>query len=243
MVHNISTDSDFANFEHDIINHTPSERPTVLYACCTPGLSEFFEEKLSTREKRQHQQHHCHHNQPSNENTITSKRGTIVRRELRYELTNSDITVNPKDAKDCIKPKRKMCFIRKRINKIIKYRPQQRKKNSKDNIITSTPVNFLDSIDMGQECHETPTNIRKWRESMRQENEKPFSANNTFKNQCGHCNRVWHHNWELLYHVREQHSGYRNWFRRSYQCGLCSSSFYLNRFLIWHSRRHHNDEH
>lgn len=245
MVHNISADSNFTNFEHDIINHTPTERPTVLYACCTPGLSEFFDEKLSTREKRQHHQHHHQqhneHTNADNGDTNISKRGTIVRRELRYEMTNIDIA-HLKESKDCLKPKRNIFSIRKRINKMIQFRQQQRKKKPTDNIITSTPNNFLDSIDMGQECHETPQNVRKWRESMRQENERPFGGNNSFKNQCGHCNRVWHHNWELLYHVREQHSGYRNWFRRSYQCGMCSSSFFLNRLLIWHSRRNHNNE-
>lgn len=232
------SDLDFCNLESNMAINTPSQVSTVLYARCTPGLSEFFDDKISVRNNKRLQR---------KLNDITSDVASphpgsaSVRRELLYELTQAEVpnTKVPIEMAATDETTKRCRFsIRKKLNTLLKFNRTKMKRM--DNIVTSTPNHFLDSFGSNENL-DTPKNIRKWRESMRHEHDTSFSRN-TFRYQCGHCNRTYCHNWELLYHVREHHAGYRFWFHRSYRCALCSSSFLFNRFLVWHSERSHKCE-
>lgn len=234
---NADSEFDFCNLETNMAINTPSQVSTVLYARCTPGLSEFFDDKISAKHNKRTQR-------KSNQTTMGDDiidspcRGSAsVRRELRYESTQSDGPNGQKMNNNNETPGQKCRFyFRKKFDKLIKFKRTKMKRM--DNIVTSTPNHFLDSFG-SNEGLDTPKNIRKWRESMRHEHDTAYTARNTFRYQCGHCNRTWCHNWELVYHVREHHAGYRFWFHRSYRCALCSSAFLFNRFLVWHSERAH----
>lgn len=217
-------------------NNTPPNNTTVLYACCTPGLTAFFDDKLSGRDDKQRRPAATGDGEPTDP---PAKNGALARRELRYEANDSEIaTAAKKPESSDQKPKATIFSVRKKFNRFFHLKNRGRKQIA--NIVTSTPINFLDSIGPDADYCITPGNVRKWKESMRHANDDRSLPLESFKYQCGHCKRVWYNNWELVDHMRETHVGYRFWFRRGYRCGICSSRFLINRLLIWHSRRYHN---
>lgn len=217
-------------------NTPPLDHSTILYACCTPGLTAFFDDKLSNRNDQQQRPKtiDCDSGEQSGKNA------TLVRRELRYETIDCDI-VTAKKTNSPDQPNQKSIInsVRTKFHRFFHLKNHRRKQIG--NIITSTPINFLDCTGPdGDYATPTPNNIRKWKESMRHENERSLPLE-SFRYQCGHCKRVWYNNWELMDHMQENHLGYRFWFRRGYRCGICPSRFFINQFLIWHSNRYHNN--
>lgn len=229
-IETLDSEFDFCNLESKMAINTPSQMSTVLYARCTPGLSEFFDDKLSAKHLNKRAQRKV----VGDDIVDSPARGSMsVRRELRYEFTHTEVTKAPLPADATTKSCR--FNIRKRLDKLLNFKRNKIKRM--DNIVTSTPNHFLDSFGSSDGL-DTPKNIRKWRESMRQQHETS-KTRTTFRYQCGHCNRTWQHNWELVYHVREHHVGYRFWFHRGYRCAQCPSAFLFNRFLVWHCERSH----
>lgn len=212
---------------------TPTEFPTVLYALCTPGLSDFLEEKMSTKNKRKFDPKNRYTGemlQSLHEDSSTMKRSSFVRRELKFEFTNSNTSLAKKTNAEAVDNKRSASeYLRKKLGNVLSLR--RRKSRRMSNIVTSTPINFLD--DNEPDASNQTKNIRNWRESMRGHYNEP-AITNTEKFQCAHCKKAWTHNFELLDHVMDAHQGFRYWFQRSYQCGLCSTKFFINRFFARH---------
>lgn len=238
--------------------------PTILYAHCSPGLSDLFD-KISTNDndgvrsplksilKKSNAKSAAHRIicSPSSAGIRRTKntsalvrRTSSARRELRFDVADenqplADCEMPPmKIARDQLqaKKRRRHGYLMGLFGRCV----SSRKRKSPRRIITSTPNNFLD------ECDATANlmggivaNDKKWRTIIHgsERNRPLFSLLERF--QCAHCKSAWENNADLLTHLNEKHKNIRRWFQADYRCGTCAATFYSNRFLVRHCHAHH----
>lgn len=238
--------------------------PTILYAHCSPGLSDLFD-KISTNDidgvrsplksilKKSNTKSAAHRIicSPSSagirrtKNTTTLVRRTSsARRELRFDVADenqprANCEMPPlKIARDQLPTKKRQrhgCLMG-----LFGRCVSSRKTKSPRRIITSTPNNFLDECDATANLMGAiVTNEKNWRAITHgpQRNKPLFSLLERF--QCAHCQRAWENNADLLTHLDEKHKNGRRWFQADYRCGTCAATFYSNRFLVRHCHAHH----
>lgn len=238
--------------------------PTILYAHCSPGLSDLFD-KISTNDidgvrsplksilKKSNTKSAAHRIicSPSSagirrtKNTTTLVRRTSsARRELRFDVADenhplADCEMPPtKIARDQLQTKKRRrhgCLMG-----LFGRCGSSRKKKSPRRIITSTPNNFLDECDASANLMGgIAANEKNWRAIIHgpQRNKPLFSLLERF--QCAHCKCAWENNADLLTHLNEKHKNARRWFQADYRCGTCAATFYSNRFLVRHCHAHH----
>lgn len=238
--------------------------PTILYAHCSPGLSDLFD-KISTNDeidgarsplksilKKSNMKSAAHRIicSPSSagirrtKNTTLVRRSSSARRELRFDFADEnqvDCGMPPvKISRDQVQTKQRRrhgCLMRGLLfGRCI----SSRKKKSPRRIVTSTPNNFLDECDVTADLVDcSDANDKNWRAICRSphRNKPLFSLLERF--QCAHCKCAWENNADLLTHLNEKHKHVRRWFQADYRCGTCAATFYSNRFLVRHCHAHH----
>lgn len=237
--------------------------PTIVYAHCSPGLSELFD-NISTNDdidgaksplksilKKSNMKSAAHRIicSPSSagirrtKNTTLVRRSSSARRELRFDFSDENYPLADCVAMPKVKISREQLQTKKRrshgclMSGLLFGRcVSSRKKKITQNIVTSTPNNFLDECD----AMEDRMNDKYWNAIIRGQprNNKPlFSRLERF--QCAHCKCAWENNADLLTHLNEKHKHVRRWFQADYRCGTCAAKFYSNRFLVRHCHAHH----
>lgn len=239
--------------------------PTILYAQCSPGLSELFD-KFSTTDidggksplksilKKSNTKSAAHRIicSPSSagirrtKNTTLVRRSSSARRELRFDFDDEN-----QPLADCVMPQLKVSRDQLQTKKrrrrgclmsglLFGRCMSSQEKKSPRRILTSTPNNFLGECNANTSLVDgVDANDKNWRDIIRgsQRNKPLFSLLERF--QCAHCKSAWENNADLLTHLNEKHKNVRRWFQADYRCGTCSAKFYSNRFLVRHCHAHH----
>lgn len=263
-----------AFFEKAAVNADPS----VMYAACSPGLSDIFDKMATNRslqgsptpyklaangsplnsEKRPKSILKKTPSKDSPYKTINSpgvlsvqrnrkeivKRTLSARRELRFDLPplesspsgGNEIIRSSNERMEIISQKQK-CFS---IKKIFKPKTKDGKENKSvpaPNIVTSTPINFLD--DSGS-TPPTKMSKRKLKKKFTQNFRPLLFASERF--QCAYCKAKYNCNGDLLFHLNDRHKGLQFIFRPKYQCGQCGDYFYMNNHLVRHCHFQHTPQ-
>lgn len=169
------------------------------------------------------------------------KRTLSARRELRFDLPPMEKSKSPSGKEEDIakitqdKPK---CFS---IRKIFKPKKKDGKENNKTtatpHIVTSTPINFLDS---SGSTPPTKMSKRKLKKKFTQNFRPLLFASERF--QCAYCKTKYNCNQDLLFHLNDRHKGLHFIFRPKYQCGQCGDYFYMNNHLVRHCHFQHTPQ-
>lgn len=206
------------------------DEPSILYAKCSPGLSEIFD-ALTTNEKVKPvpevkvatPSKSILKKTPKGKIIVSPssvsirrtksdyvKRCTPVRRELRFDLPplkkKSPEEQLPPMPRDTIRSSWRLPFG---------WRRQKIKSPPKSTVLTSTPINTLG------DASDVPS----------------FFALERF--QCARCRKTWDNNAELLQHLKEHHRSARHFMRPHYRCAQCGATFYRNNYLVRHCHFHH----
>lgn len=195
---------------------------SILYVPGSPGLTEFLDDDTFIKTLEQvHEEI-----QPINE-----QRKTSVRRSLytSYNETEEDCL-----SRDDLKtlPKTKTRINWKKLFLFHKEKKVTRAHNSSKNIITSTPINFLDDTGLDQEK-------KNWKNTIRQlKNSKNYFLPLIGMFECGICKKGFENNEDLLSHSRENHQGLKTLFSRKYKCGQCGSKYFRHDILVRHCNYH-----
>ncbi|KAL5279872.1 hypothetical protein ACFFRR_004097 [Megaselia abdita] len=168
------------------------------------------------------------------------KRTLSARRELRFDLPPLETSSPSKeDVKiEIIKISQKQkCFNIKKIFKPKKKDEKENHNKSTPNIVTSTPINFLD--DSGS-TPPTKMSKRKLKKKFTQNFRPLLFASERF--QCAYCKAKYNCNGDLLFHLNDRHKGLHFIFRPKYQCGQCGDYFYMNNHLVRHCHFQHTPQ-
>lgn len=243
------------NFE--MVQAANENEPSILYAACSPGLSEFFDkmdtddtERLDDNEKLDTDVStptlkSILKKTPNKSNRIiyspasaairrsksdAVKRSISVRRELRFDPNTKRSPVAIMNSPP--QPKASNLFRFRNPFRRCSERNRQplQGKVSTNQLITSTPINFLDD-----EEH-LDANKKNWKATIRNNRPLFYSAE---RFQCAHCMQSWENNADLLLHLSEHHSGLKRWLRPKYRCSVCGATFYSNNYLIRHCHLQH----
>lgn len=164
------------------------------------------------------------------------KRSVSCRRELRFDPSTKKSPTLSLVAK--VSPKQQ----KKRNGKLLQFVSMfYRKKgksatNATNNIVTSTPITFLDDNDDDDDDDPIFSRRKTWK-STRRQNRPLFFDSERF--QCAFCRKTWESNDDLLAHLSGHHRGVKQWLRPQYRCSLCGATFYHNAYLIKHSQLQH----
>lgn len=168
------------------------------------------------------------------------KRTLSARRELRFDLPPLESSPSGAGGGDVtmesINQKQK-CFNIKKIFKPKKKDEKENKAVPAPNIVTSTPINFLD------DCRGTPPtkmSKRKLKKKFTQNFRPLLFASERF--QCAYCKSKYNCNGDLLFHLNDRHKGLHFIFRPKYQCGQCGDYFYMNNHLVRHCHFQHTPQ-
>lgn len=189
-----------------------------------------------------------------------SKRNTSARRELRFDLPATqehNYTLEPSDPlyrlRESPTPKKrkwKKLFSSNKEKEPKSPRTKNSKRsNSSTNMITSTPINFLDNTDFVP-LHSLKKSsnwkgifkIRTKVGTTTKDNSflPSFYASEKYK--CAVCKIKFEDNAELRCHLKEKHCKILALFRPYYQCGQCLKKFYRNKRLVYHCHYHHTPQ-
>lgn len=251
-------------FEKAAVNADPS----VLYAGCSPGLSDIFD-RMATNAGSPYKFNGSIQGSPSNSErkpksilkktpskdspykTINSpgvlsvkrnrkellKRNLSARRELRFDLPplESSPTGATADVKmEVVVSQKPRCF---NFRKIFKPKKKENKSAPTPNIVTSTPINFLDG---SGNTPPTKMSKRKLKKKFTQNFRPLLFASERF--QCAYCKSKYNCNGDLLFHLNDRHKGLHFIFRPKYQCGQCGDYFYMNNHLVRHCHFQHTPQ-
>lgn len=192
-------------------------------------------------------------------NTTLVRRSSSARRELRFDINDNEnempISKLPGGAGELKtlssslnepnspNKNRKHAFKQRNLIRRLflgQCASQKKKNKSKNKMVTSTPLSFLDdssdSISLMSDIQDDKNNAKDWK-IIRQKTKPLFSYLERY--QCAHCKRTWESNAELLAHLNDKHKNIRKWFLADYRCGACSAKFFSNRFLVRHCHTHH----
>lgn len=184
----------------------------------------------------------------------TLKRTASARRELRFDLPPIQLSPEAKDSSAALPPlnfdekapkkkfwnffgtRRSPPPINSKIKKKIRAKACKMSNRSANQMITSTPMAYLDDSDSG--CDELDQSIgSNWKTALKTSNFCPlFLTAERF--QCNFCQAKFSHNAELLSHQKTTHRR-RISLLPSFRCGQCSSTFYRNCYLERHCNRQH----
>lgn len=188
-----------------------------------------------------------------------SRRNTSARRELRFDLPATqehNYTLEPSDPLYRLresptpkKRKRKKLFGGSTKKTVKSPKKKRSNSNNSSNMITSTPISFLDSTDcVPLHSLNKPS---KWRRifcrtkavgTMTKDNSflPSFYASEKYK--CAICKLRFEDNAELRCHLKKQHLKILALFRAQYECGQCMKKFYRNNRLVYHCHYHHTPQ-
>ena len=127
--------------------------------------------------------------------------------------------------------------INTKIKKKIRAKACKMSNRTANQMITSTPRNYLDDSDDGcDELDHNETIGSNWKTALKTSNFRPlFLSAERF--QCNLCETKFDTNAELLFHQKQSHK--RITFLPPYRCGQCSSKFYRNSYLVRHCHFQH----
>lgn len=183
------------------------------------------------------------------------KRSSLARRELRFDLpppkrfASTSPVKNDEPLRRCTiaSPKKKGCwsiFNSKRSQpKVVKIKKKIRIKACKmsnfsaNQIITSTPKNFLDDSDDDCSTLGLDRSIdSNWKSAVKTTSFRPllFSCD---RFQCNLCEAKFNSNAELLAHHKSCHR--RISLYPPFRCGQCTATFYRNTELVNHCQHQH----
>lgn len=165
------------------------------------------------------------------------KRTLSARRELRFDLPPLESSPAAGEVDIEIIHPNKKCFNIKKIFKPKKKIEKENKSIEKPNIVTSTPINFLD--DTGN-TPPTKMSKRKLKKKFTQNFRPLLFASERF--QCAYCKAKYNCNGDLLFHLNDRHKGLHFIFRPKYQCGQCGDYFYMNNHLVRHCHFQHTPQ-
>lgn len=229
--------------------------PSIMYAEGSPGLSDIFERihtnsQSDTETKNtidQPQLKSILKKTPTKNRIICSpssaairrtksdavRRSLSVRRELRFDPTVKNNRSPPSDQQQSpalLTEKEKLSFFKLK-NPFARKHLQPKSVNNQ--LVTSTPINFLDDDPIGSQA----MNRKYWRASIRNNQPLFFSLE---RYQCAFCRKTWENNADLLMHLSDHHRGVRRWLRPQYRCSQCGVTFYSNFYLVKHCHQHHS---
>ena len=116
---------------------------------------------------------------------------------------------------------------------ILKISPSPKKKNQFWRKKRSSPKPKFTSTPLKRRCA-IKQNLRTKFHLLFHSHFSPTSPNRPYR--CGSCQLRFHHNHQLVYHVR---SHFRFRMLPIFSCGLCPAQFYKNRFLLKHCAEQH----
>lgn len=167
------------------------------------------------------------------------KRTLSARRELRFDLPPLEQSPSA-TVQEVLSQRKPKCFDIKKI-----FKPKTKKKENQDpepetkpNIVTSTPINFLD--DSGGSTPLTKMSKRKLKKKFTQNFRPLLFASERF--QCAYCKTKFNCNGDLLFHLNDRHKGLSFLFRPKYQCGQCGDFFFMNNHLVRHCHFQHTPQ-
>lgn len=243
------------NFE--MVQAANENEPSILYAACSPGLSDIFD-KMDTDDETDRRNTNEKSDADGSTPTLKSilkktpnktnriiyspataairrsksdaiKRSISVRRELRFDPNTKRSPVAIINSSPPLKTS-KLFRFRNPFRGGSERNRQHINGKVTNQLITSTPINFLDDIEP------LDANKKNWKATIR--NNRPlFYGAERF--QCAHCMKSWENNADLLMHLREHHTGLKRWLKPKYRCSLCGATFYSNNYLIRHCHLQH----
>lgn len=256
------------------LKNRKSECPSVELIACSPGMSDLLKSldisgkgkktELKSILKRKTNMSGRIIFSPSSASLRRigedhSKRNTSARRELRFDLPaqTHNYSVEPSDPlyrlRESPTPKKRKWFrlfyekTQKNDTKPVKS--QKRRSNASNQMITSTPISFLDSSHDFVPLHSLKkssklTQIFTFRSKVGVTPKDTFlpSFYASEKYMCAICHLKFEDNAELRYHLKEKHIKILRIFRAQYQCGQCLEKFYRNNRLVYHCHYHHTPQ-
>lgn len=200
---------------------------SILYVPGSPGLTEFLDDDSFIKTIEQVHEKTQEEIQPTNQ-----QRKTSVRRSLYTSYNETEEVCLSRDDLKTL-PKNKNCINWKKLFMFKKEKKVTRAHNSSKNIITSTPINFLD------DTRSTDQEKKNWKNTIRQlKNSKNYFSPLTGIFECGICKQGFENNEDLLKHSRENHLGFKSLFCRKYKCGQCGLKYFRHEILVRHCNYH-----
>lgn len=193
---------------------------SILYVPGSPGLTEFLDDGTFTKTV----------DEILEKSGDFEARRSSVRRSLYTSYNETDENCLSRDDLNSL-PKIKTKINWRKMFLFRKEKKVTRNHNSSNNIITSTPINFLD--DSGDQ------EKKNWKNTIRQlKNTRNYILPFTIMFECGICKTAFENNQDLLKHSAEHHHGFKTLFSRKYKCGHCGAKYFRNHILVRHCHYH-----